>query len=227
MTRLSPNSLPTYSQPPEPRGGGQERWTPSLPRLRLRTISPSGRRTETSTCSPSWRQRCVCTEADRSRRADGFQRWPGGWFGIGGCWPDLPPTSLCDPDLIAFVIWSEAGEPGTTNAGTSWGTARIATASTTRTPAVANLAPRPQGPTFSSATSTAISPVQVRLITPSANSAAIRAQELPRHHPPLCRPTTKAPCRVLCCEVSKSRSGSRHLNREARLSREGSTGQAR
>ena len=138
--------------------------------------------------------------------------------------PPSPPhhrplrRRACGPYPIAFIMWSEAGEPGTTNPGTSCGTARIAAASTTRTPAVANLAPRPQGPTFSSATSTAISPIHVRLITPSANSAAIRAHEHPRHHPPLRRPVTSAPGRVFCQEVSRNRRGLRHLKRNARLS---------
>ena len=54
--------------------------------------------------------------------------------------------------------------------------------------AVASLAPRGQGLVFSMATSAAINTIQVTLITPSANRAAISAHEQPIHQPPLRTP---------------------------------------
>ena len=115
-------------------------------------------------------------------------------------------------------MWGGPGEPGSTKPGTSCGTARIAAASSTRPAAVASLAPRAQGPIRSKATSTAITAIHVRLITPSANRAAIRAQDDPRHQPPLRTPISSARGRVLCLEASRNGSGLRQLERKERFS---------
>ncbi len=80
---------------------------------------------------------------------------------------------------IASIERSAAGDPGTVRPGTSLGAVATPIPRTTRRAAVAALASAPRGSSFSIPIKAAIKTIQPMLITPSANSAAIKAQQQP------------------------------------------------
>ena len=74
-----------------------------------------------------------------------------------------------------------------------------------------------QGSSFSSAISAAMNAIQPMLITPSANSAAIRAQQQPTHQAPCSMPILIAPRRPGRQAVNRNASGLLHRFRQASL----------
>src|ERR1019366_8866205 len=82
--------------------------------------------------------------------------------------------------IACMVLWALLG---TTSPGTACGATTTAIASTSRTAAVPHVTARRHGMVFSSAISAATSAIQERLMTPRANSAAISAQQQPKHQP--------------------------------------------
>src|SRR4051794_22563290 len=86
------------------------------------------------------------------------------------------------------MVEPEAGVPGTDDGCTSrTRPTRISTALTVQ------LAAMRDGNSFSTAISAAINAIQPMLITPSANRAAINAQQQPTHQAPWIAPIRKAP----------------------------------
>ena len=107
-----------------------------------------------------------------------------------------------EPDPIAFIAGCipiaciariAAGLPGTVSAGTLEGDAAIPSASAASTTATPAVEAERQGSSFSAAIRAPTRSIQVKLIAPSANSAAIRAQQQPRHQPPCSNPIRSAP----------------------------------
>src|SRR3954470_4125737 len=84
-----------------------------------------------------------------------------------------------------------SGIPGTTDGATS-----SATPTRTSTAVTDQLAAIRDGSSFSTAISAAMNAIQPMLITPSANSAAISAQQQPTHQPPCTAPIRNAPYRL-------------------------------
>ena len=77
---------------------------------------------------------------------------------------------------------------------------------------------RSQGSVFSSAISAATNAIQARLITPSANSVAISAQQQPTHHAPCLTPIEAAPAGPSRQAPRRKPSGLRHFVRQTSLS---------
>ena len=74
------------------------------------------------------------------------------------------------------------------------------------------------GSNFSNAIRPATTAIQMRLITPSANSEAIRAQQHPMHQPPWLIPIRSPPTRPLRQEPSRKPRGLLHFPRQTFLS---------
>src|SRR5215207_5765324 len=104
--------------------------------------------------------------------------------------------------------------PGTVRPGTASGATSSARPRTNRSAAVAYVIARPNGTVFSSAIRAATNAIQARLITPSANSDAIRAQQQPTHQAPCRAPMLSAPHVPPRQELSRKPSGLRHLPRQ-------------
>ena len=79
------------------------------------------------------------------------------------------------------------------SAGTSPGSSATASPSTTSSTAIPRLTSRFLGTSFSIATRAAMKTIHVTLIAPSANSAAISAQQQPTHQAPCSSPSISAP----------------------------------
>ena len=77
---------------------------------------------------------------------------------------------------------------------------------------------RRNGINFSNAMSPATTAIQTTLMTPSAKSDAIRAQQQPMHQAPCLVPIWSAPVRPLRQEPSKKPRGLRHLPRQTSFS---------
>jgi len=77
---------------------------------------------------------------------------------------------------------------------------------------------RPHGSVFSAAISAATNAIHAMLITPSANNAAISAQQQPTHHAPCFAPICSAPVRPSRHEPSRNPSGLRQCRRHTSLS---------
>ena len=95
--------------------------------------------------------------------------------------------------------------PGIVSPGSAPGVARSSTPSTARTPVVPYSATRRHGTSFSSAIRPATTAIHTRLITPSAKSEAISAQQHPTHQAPWRVPIRSAPP----ARRARSRAGSR------------------
>jgi len=95
------------------------------------------------------------------------------------------------------------------------GAAAIPTARTTSTAVTARVAAIREGRSFSTAISIATTTIQAMLITPSANSAAIRAQQQPTHHAPCSIPMRSAPSRPSRHASRMNDSGPRQRVRQA------------
>ena len=108
--------------------------------------------------------------------------------------------------------------PGTVSAGIVSGARIKRTPSTKRMAAVPCVAVRRDGSNFSTAMSPATTAIQTMLITPSAKSDAINAQQQPIHDAPCLAPIWSAPESPLRQEPSKKPSGLRHLPRQTSLS---------
>ena len=107
---------------------------------------------------------------------------------------------------------------GMVNQGTLAGataTPIAAASSTTVTTPVATLR---HGSNFSIAISPVTTSIQVRLITPSANSTTINAQQHPRHHAPCRAPIVNAPRSPSRHELRRNPDGERHFPRHMFLS---------
>ena len=102
--------------------------------------------------------------------------------------------------------------------GTSSGAIATERPSTARRTAIARFATTLHGSSFSIAIRAAISAIQPMLMTPSANSAAISAQQQPTHQAPCSIPIRRAPSRPGRQAVSRNPSGFRHLRRQTSLS---------
>ena len=72
-----------------------------------------------------------------------------------------------------------------------------------------------QGSSFSAAMNAAMSAIQPMLITPTANSAAINAQQHPRHHAPCLIPGARPPTWPSRQRSARNIIGLRHLTRQA------------
>jgi hypothetical protein len=91
------------------------------------------------------------------------------------------------------------------------------TPSTTRTIVVPYVATRRHGRVFSIAINPATTAIQVTLITPSAKSDAISAQQQPTHHAPLPSPMRNAPDHPARQEPRSVPRGLRHFPRQTSL----------
>ena len=134
--------------------------------------------------------------------------------------PGAAPDSSVEPPSIPIgsIARAASGESGTVRPGTSWGenaTTRPRTSSSTAMP---RLATAFQGTSFSIAIRAAMNAIQPTLITPSANRAAISAQQHPTHQPPCSMPIRRPPSRPGFHACITNMSGFRHLVRHASLS---------
>ena len=77
--------------------------------------------------------------------------------------------------------------------------------------------PRAHGSSFSAAISAATNAIHGMLITPSANSAAMRAQQQPTHQAPCSTPRRKAPSDPSRQPPNRNDIGDRHFFRQARF----------
>src|SRR5262249_46011530 len=82
---------------------------------------------------------------------------------------------------------------GIVSAGSASGAASSTTPSASKAVAVPYTATRRHGTVFSTAISPATNAIQAMLITPSANSDAINAQQQPTHHAPWPAPMSRTP----------------------------------
>src|ERR1700730_4004015 len=105
-------------------------------------------------------------------------------------------------------------EPGTTSPGTACGATAPITASTSRIAVVVHTTGRRQGIAFSAAIRAATTAIHTRLITPRANSAAIRAQQHPTHQAAWREPILTAPADPSRQLPSRKLSGLRHFPRQ-------------
>src|SRR5580700_385240 len=105
--------------------------------------------------------------------------------------------------------------PGTTRPGTACGAAATITASTNRAAVVVQRTVRRHGRVFSAVITAATTAIHTRLITPSAKSAAMRAQQHPTHHAACLDPISTAPADPSRQSPSRKPSGLRHLARHA------------
>src|SRR6187397_693013 len=115
-------------------------------------------------------------------------------------------------DIEGIGCW-----PGTVRPGSAPGATSMMTLSTTRTIVVPYVASRRHGIVFSIAISPATTAIQVTLITPSAKSDAISAQQQPTHHAPLPTPIRNVPAHPERQEPSSVPSGLRHFPRQTSL----------
>src|SRR3954471_13656985 len=104
--------------------------------------------------------------------------------------------------------------PGVVSPGIASGAASSSRPSTRRTAAVPYVAHRRHGSVFSMAMSPATNAIHVMLMTPSANSDAISAQQQPTHHAPFFAPIRRPPDTPSRQEPSRKPSGLRHLPRQ-------------
>src|SRR3954470_21196677 len=107
--------------------------------------------------------------------------------------------------------------PGIVSPGIADGAASMSTPRPSNSPAVPQVATRRQGRIFSTAISPATNAIQATLMIPSANSAAMRAQQQPTHQAPWAAPIRRAPVDPFRQEVSRNPSGLRHLLRQTFL----------
>src|ERR1700686_4835142 len=105
--------------------------------------------------------------------------------------------------------------PGTTSPGTGGGATPPIPASTIRIAVVVHTTGRRQGMVFSAAIRAATTAIHTRLITPRANSAAMRAQQHPTHHAACLDPISTAPRDPSRQLPSRKPRGLRHLARQA------------
>src|SRR5215472_11179110 len=104
--------------------------------------------------------------------------------------------------------------PGTTKPGTKLGATRTPTARARRISVVDQTATRRHGTTFSTVIRAATTAIQKMLITPSANRAAISAQQQPRHHAACLEPIENAPPTPSRQVPRRKPNGLRHLLRQ-------------
>ena len=99
--------------------------------------------------------------------------------------------------------------------GTRAGAAAMPIATTTSSDATPVVARARQGSSLSTAISTENSAIHPRLMAPSANSAAINAQQQPRHQAPCSTPMHSAPSRPSRQPSRRNARRLRHLLRQA------------
>src|SRR3954468_10652043 len=107
---------------------------------------------------------------------------------------------------------------GIVRAGTAEGEASTSMPRTRRTAAVPSVATRRQGRVFSIAINAATNAIQTMLISPSAKSDTIRAQQQPTHQAPCLTPISSAPRGPSRQAPRRKPSGLRHLPRHTSLS---------
>src|SRR4051794_5817380 len=127
----------------------------------------------------------------------------------------MPPPLMSSMRCIAFIAW---GESGSVRPGTLAGVIATDNPRTSSKTAMPRFAIARHGRSFSAAISAATKAIQPRLITPSANSAAMSAQQQPTHQPPCSTPTRSAPNRPGRQRSIRNMNGLRQWRRQVSLS---------
>ena len=123
--------------------------------------------------------------------------------------------SLIDPPSMPCIA---SGDPGRVRPGTLAGVNASARPRTISRTAMPRLASAFHGKSFSTAIRAAMNAIQPRLITPSANSAAISAQQQPTHQPPWTTPMRRLPSRPACQCCIRNANGLRQCRRQTSFS---------
>ena len=110
------------------------------------------------------------------------------------CFESMDPWFM-EPPCIELIAFIACGESGSVSPGTLEGLIATESPSTKRSRAMTRLVATPHGKSFSAAISAAMKAIQPMLMIPSANSAAISAQQQPTHQAPWRSPTLSAPTR--------------------------------
>src|SRR6478609_5462411 len=129
---------------------------------------------------------------------------------------NTPPVNRGYGYISTMTARSSAG-PGIVRPGTLSGPNATQIPRTSSTMAMPRLAIVFHGSSFSIAINAAMNAIQPKLITPSANNAAINAQQQPTHQAPCLMPIRSAPVRPLRHDESRNRNGSRHFVRQVSL----------
>ena len=124
--------------------------------------------------------------------------------------PSFIPLPI-DPPSIPCIA---SADPGTVSPGTLSGANAIPRPRTSSSTAIPRLATVFHGSSFSIAIRAAMNAIQPRLITPSANSAAIKAQQQPMHQPPWTIPIRRLPSRPACQCCIRNANGLRQWRRQ-------------
>ena len=128
--------------------------------------------------------------------------------------PSFIDPPFIDPPSMPCIAFIASGESGRVSPGTLAGAKATPKPRTASRTAIPRLASAFHGRSFSTAINAAMNAIQPRLITPSANSAAISAQQQPTHQPPCVTPMRRAPSRPGRHLVIRNMSGLRQWRRQ-------------